>query len=519
MSRRSDRSLAASPVVVGAVTLLVAFVGVFMAYNANSGLPFVPTYDVKAKLLTGSKLVKGNDVRIGGRRVGTVTAINPHMVRTGGRRRAVALISMSLDKDVEPLPSDTHVRVRPRSALGLKYVELTPGGRGRPLRPGDTFALARSTVPMELEDLYGALDGPVRTDLRQVTEQLGEAAAGRGVAVNEALAALEPFTRHLLPVSRALADSDTDLRGFTRELGALFAQLAPVAVPAAEGFTHGADTLAAATEDPGALRATIERAAPAFGDGARDLRAARPFLSEATGLARRLETPVALLPTTLPPLNRALRSGTRALVLTPAFAKRLDGALGALDRLFANPATLMSLRDLRASLAILRPALGFVAPYQTVCNFAMYFIGPLGEHQSQVALGGTTQQQQLKEVNLLQPNTLGTTFSARPWDLQPGEPAHGAQFGGQPAGRLHVTPYQPAVDAKGRADCQNGQVGFPNYRITEPFVRDLPGDRGVLADGTPAGGNAPIAISDYPGRVGGTYRSRELGIDGLEDVP
>lgn len=519
MTRRATTSIAASPILVGAVTLLVTFVSVFMAYNANSGLPFVPTYDVKAKLRTGAKLVKGNDVRIGGQRVGTVTAIEPHMVRQGGRRRAVALISMSLNKDVEPIPSDTRVRVRPRSALGLKYVELTPGGEGRPLRPGDTLALSRSNAPLELEDLYGALDGPVRADLRQATEQLGEGLAGRGPAVNEALRALAPFTRRLLPVARTLADPDTNLRGFTRELGALFAQLAPVAAAGAEGFTHGADTLDALTDDPDALRAVVERAPATLGDGARDLRVTRPFLAELSSLARRLEPPVRRLPATLPPLRRALRAGTPALRDTPPFAGRLEGALRALDDLFANPATLMSLRDLRASLAILRPALTFVAPYQTVCSYANYFLGPLGEHQSQLAPGGTTQQQQAKVVNMLQPNTLGTSYSSRPWDLAPGQPAQGAEFGGQPAGRLLVTPYQPAIDARGRADCQNGQVGFPNYRLVEPFARDLPGDRGTLPDGTAAGGNAPVAISDYPGRVGGTYKSRELGIDGLEDVP
>ena len=42
---------------------------------------------------------------------------------------------------------------------------------------------------------------------------------------------------------------------------------------------------------------------------------------------------------------------------------------------------------------------------------------------------------------------------------------------------------------------------------------------GVLADGTPAGGNAIISRSDFPGLAGGTYKARELGIENLEDVP
>ena len=39
-------------------------------YKANSGLPFVPTYDVRAEIPGGSNLVVGNEVRIGGFRVG-----------------------------------------------------------------------------------------------------------------------------------------------------------------------------------------------------------------------------------------------------------------------------------------------------------------------------------------------------------------------------------------------------------------------------------------------------------------
>ena len=48
--RRGTASLVASPVLVGAVTVLISIIAVFIAYNANKGLPFVPTYDLKAQL-------------------------------------------------------------------------------------------------------------------------------------------------------------------------------------------------------------------------------------------------------------------------------------------------------------------------------------------------------------------------------------------------------------------------------------------------------------------------------------
>ena len=48
MNRRST-SVAANPVLIGAATVLVVIVAVFLAYNANNGLPFVPTYKVSAE--------------------------------------------------------------------------------------------------------------------------------------------------------------------------------------------------------------------------------------------------------------------------------------------------------------------------------------------------------------------------------------------------------------------------------------------------------------------------------------
>ncbi len=69
--------MAGSPVLVGALTVLVVIVAVFLSYNANKGLPFVPTYDLNADLPNAAQLVAGNEVRIGGFRVGVVDTITP----------------------------------------------------------------------------------------------------------------------------------------------------------------------------------------------------------------------------------------------------------------------------------------------------------------------------------------------------------------------------------------------------------------------------------------------------------
>ena len=73
--RGRGSSIAGNPVLIGAATVLVIIVAVFLAYNANSGLPFVPTYSLNAQVPNAAQLVVGNDVRIGGTRVGAWTFI------------------------------------------------------------------------------------------------------------------------------------------------------------------------------------------------------------------------------------------------------------------------------------------------------------------------------------------------------------------------------------------------------------------------------------------------------------
>src|SRR5881397_306785 len=103
---RGTASIVASPVLVGAVTTLIVLVSVYLAYNANSGLPFVPTYNLRAELPGGANLVPGNEVRIGGFRVGVIDKIDAGTGVYNGKRRAIAIIRMKIDKSAAPLSRD-----------------------------------------------------------------------------------------------------------------------------------------------------------------------------------------------------------------------------------------------------------------------------------------------------------------------------------------------------------------------------------------------------------------------------
>ena len=512
---RGTASLVASPVLVGAITVLVSIIAVFIAYNANQGLPFVPTYDLKAQLPSGNKLVAGNEVRVGGFRVGVVDEIEPATVSVGGKNRAVAVISMKLDKTVEKLPRDTTIQIRPRSALGLQYVQLTPGDSKSELAAGDVLPLRNAREGLELEDVLSTFDDETRVATRAAIEGFGDAFAGRGESLNSAVGALNPFFRSLEPVMRTLSDPDTRLDRLFVELGRTVGQVAPVARVQGELFANMATTFEALSRDPAALQATIEKSPATLDTAVRSFRVTRPFLADFADLSRRLRPAVAELPRSLPPLNRALATGTRVLPRTVDLSERLGGALGELEDLVDNPNTLLAIRDLRTTLRVTKPAIEFVAPYQTVCSYWNYFIHVLGEHWSQTSrLGGTIQNQGLKLVNPLQPNTIARTDSSRPWDVPPGMDPVGAHMGPLPLGRLYPVFYRPAIDAQGNADCETGQVGY----VRGPLARNSRYKPGTLPDGTPTGGNFPVTQSNFPILVGGTYKARELGLNHLRDV-
>src|ERR671930_272011 len=310
MTRRAGTaSLVASPVLVGAVTVLITTIAVFIAYNANQGLPFVPTYDLNAELPSGAKLVKGNEVRVGGFRVGVVDDLRPKTVMVHGRARTVALVKLKLDKTVQPLARDSRVEVRPRSALGLKYVQITPGHAKATYAAGDTIPLRFASQPLELENIFSMFDKRTRPAVRDALEGFGNAFAGRGASINVAIQELNPFLRYLEPVARNLASPRTRLDNFFRQLGRAAAQAAPVAHTQAVLFTNMADTFQAINTCPRCLQQTIEKNPPSLQAGINSLPTQRVFYQDFTVTSRELRPAAVALRRFLPAINSALTVG------------------------------------------------------------------------------------------------------------------------------------------------------------------------------------------------------------------
>src|SRR4051795_12065203 len=98
--RRAQSSIVANPMLVGTTTLLTVLVAIFVTYNANNGLPFVPTYQVDAMVRDADLLGHNAEVRIGGKRVGVVSTMAALPTKSGV---PVARLHLKLDQTSGPL--------------------------------------------------------------------------------------------------------------------------------------------------------------------------------------------------------------------------------------------------------------------------------------------------------------------------------------------------------------------------------------------------------------------------------
>jgi virulence factor Mce-like protein len=462
-------SAASNPVLIGAVTVLVTTVAVFLAYNANQGLPFVPTTTVKVRVANGANLVKGNEVRSGGTRIGVVSDMRPVRLADGSTG---AELTLELEKDHGDLPRDSTLRIRPRSALGLKYVEVTKGTSKETFDSGDTVPSSQATFATELDEVYEMFDTPTRNAAQENLRGFGDTFAGRGQSVGRTLEELPAFMESLEPVMAMLAEPETDLDGFVKELGDAARIIAPVSEQNAALFSGMADTFEALGRDEQALKDFIAKSPPTMDAGISSFRVQRPFLTDLTAFSKDLAGATEELKGALPPLNDAVRVATPVQKRLPTLNEETAKTLVQLRQLAEAPGTNAALRGLTATVTTLNPQLRFYGPYVTVCNFWNYWWTYLAEHFSEPDTTGSAQRA-LANITGRQEDSLNSQGAD--------EPANGeGVIEGTPQ-YAQDQPYGAAVAPDGRADCEAGQRGY-----VERQARFFPSKYKVARDaGTP----------------------------------
>ena len=529
---------------VGAITVLVAIVAIFLSYNANQGLPFVPVYRVSVEVPNASRLIESNEVRIGGHRVGVVEAMTAvpkgstpkgrrgltHRSRRGGARRPQArpvgpAAAAGLDLP-RPLPLDLRAQVRrdrPRhrraGARGLRlrrvddggvcklpvnletFSERDPGDRPQRLLP----AAGRVRRPRQRRrrgDAREPARGPGRARLRvrRTRDRASTPRSRRRRAARGPRAGRAHARRPLDPAGaiRAIARAHRERRWRRSRL------------ELAQGFANAADRARGDLARPGGgRRRRSPNAAPLLGDGRPRLARARALLADTAELARRLEPGTRDLVPTLPVLNDALEVGTpvrrRAAVdrarAAPGRSPSCGGwstgrRPGSSSSACATPST----RRCRSA--------AHVAPAQTVCNYWNYTFTFLAEHLSLRSTTGFTQRNIITQHAGPDPGPI--SIGGTPVDF-PVDRAKAplAGYSGLPADGLAGDPSAARTASSSRASCRSATRPStrPHGQLTEEYPDCATGPVRLPARRAAAAGPALPRAGDRRRRLPGLARA------------
>jgi ABC-type transporter Mla subunit MlaD len=362
-----ERGVIANPILIGAVTVLVAIVAVFLAYNANNGLPFVPRYTLYVQVANAEQLTFGAEVHTGGALVGHIVGVDPARQANG---EPIAVLKLALNKSIEPLPANSTWRIRLKATIGLKYLDLTVGNSARKLPNGATVPISQTSASVDLDQLLSTYDPPTRKATAQATAGFAYGLAGRGTDLNDAFGAFVPLVKDLTPVMRNLSSRQTDFAGFFRGLEKISSASAPVAQDQAQLYVNLDTTFTAlASVARPFLQEWISETPPTEATAINDIPTIRPFVSDTADLFHRLFPGFSTLGQSAPVLAQAEAIGARNLPPTAALNQRLVTLAAILENYGQNQVVLAGLDRLTLLGNRLTPPLAFLTPAQSVCNY------------------------------------------------------------------------------------------------------------------------------------------------------
>ena len=221
-------------------------------------------YKVRAVFANAGQLVPGNQVRVGGQPIGTISDIELDDA-------ANAVVTMELKDAVTPLHEDTTATIRAASLSGItsRYISLKPGPNdGDEIEDGGRIGTDQTTSPVDIDVLFNTLDEKTRGGLRDFIRGSGTQYDGRGEEARESIRYFGPFLASTTRLTEELALDEEILGQFLKD---------------------GADTVSAIAERRGDLTELVSNTNVAM----------RAIGDESAALQRALE----LLPDTLRKAN------------------------------------------------------------------------------------------------------------------------------------------------------------------------------------------------------------------------
>jgi phospholipid/cholesterol/gamma-HCH transport system substrate-binding protein len=192
----------------------------FLWESFGGPVPLKPKgYRFTVELSRTLALAEQSEVRISGVNVGHVVSLTIHS--TG-----VTDVTIEMNHQYAPIPSNDQMILRQKTLLGETYVELlpqrTPGGAGPPLPDGGRLSATQVKPAVTLDDILSAFDPRTRAAFKAWQQSTAAAYNGRGEQINSDFAEFEPFVEDANKLLGILASQEGALRASIHNTGVVF---------------------------------------------------------------------------------------------------------------------------------------------------------------------------------------------------------------------------------------------------------------------------------------------------------
>jgi phospholipid/cholesterol/gamma-HCH transport system substrate-binding protein len=281
---------------LGALALAVVLVG-FVLLRGDGGTTYYMVFQ------NAGQLVNGNDVQVGGRRVGSVDDIKL-------TSENLARIEVTIEEEFAPLREGTKATIRLTSLSGIanRYIALEPAPNSAPgLEEEDELRLEDTTPVVDLDQIFNTLDPKARKSLQQVVNGFATWYEGRESEANESARYFNPLlsttrdlvgeltrddqvlTRFLVDsadVVTAIAERRDDLSGLVQNANTTARAIATENTSLARTLDLAPDTFRRANSTWVNLRATLDDLDVLVEESLPATRRLAPFLRELRPLVR-----------------------------------------------------------------------------------------------------------------------------------------------------------------------------------------------------------------------------------------
>jgi phospholipid/cholesterol/gamma-HCH transport system substrate-binding protein len=287
---------------------VLAIAGVFLAVVLVAVLMFRSgsSYQLTAYFENAGRLVKGNQVKVGGRTIGKITDVTL-------TSDAQAKVTMHLDSDFAPVHQGTTATIRASSLSGIanRYVSLQPGPNNAPkIADGGQLPLSKTTSVVDVDQIFNTLDPKTRLGLQNIIRGSADQYRGKAKQANQSLKYFAPAISTTAQLTGELARDQNELRAFVRDTSGVVTTIAQRRDDLASLVRNAGQFTGAIGDENQALARALDLLAPTLRQGSTTFRGLRSTLDALDPLVAASKPATKQLPQFFQALRPLVRDST-----------------------------------------------------------------------------------------------------------------------------------------------------------------------------------------------------------------